>query len=63
MGKTINMNGQLVALFNVPGSYHCRAIDNTCPHEDGPLGGGRALRPHRQLGPVHAYESHVTSRY
>ena len=35
-GKTISVNGQPVALFNVPGSYHCHAIDNTCPHEDGP---------------------------
>ena len=40
------------------GSDH--AIDDTCPHEDGPLGVG-ALAAAASAGPVHAYESHVTS--
>jgi len=33
-GKTVDVNGMPVALFNVNGVYH--AIHNTCPHEDGP---------------------------
>ena len=37
-GKTVEVNGMPVALFNVNGVYH--AIHNTCPHEDGPLGEG-----------------------
>ena len=53
-GKTVSVNGH--PALNVHGSDH--AIDNIGPHEGGPLGGGRALRPHRQLGPAHAYESH-----
>ena len=37
-GKTVDVNGTPVALFNVDGVYH--AIHNTCPHEDGSLGEG-----------------------
>lgn len=37
-GKTVDVNGMPVALFNVNGVYH--AIHNSCPHEDGPLGEG-----------------------
>lgn len=42
-GKTVSVNGH--PALNVHGSDH--AIDNIGPHEGGPLGGGRALRPHR----------------
>ena len=56
-GKSVSGNGH-PALFNVHGSDH--AIDDTCPHEDGPLGVG-ALAAAASAGPVHAYESHVTS--
>ena len=37
-GKTVNVNGKDVALFNVDGTF-C-AIDNTCLHRGGPLGEG-----------------------
>ncbi len=50
-GKTVSVNGQSVALFNMHGSHH--AIANTCPHEDGPLGEG-ALCGRIVSCPVHA---------
>lgn len=37
-GKTVSVNGQEVALFNVEGKFH--AIDNSCVHKGGPLGEG-----------------------
>src|SRR5262245_10743333 len=37
-GKTITLEGQELALFNVDGTFY--AIDNTCPHRGGPLGEG-----------------------
>ena len=37
-GKTVNVNGKAVALFNVEGAF-C-AIDDTCVHRGGPLGEG-----------------------
>lgn len=37
-GKPVEVDGVKVALFNVDGSFH--AIDNTCPHQGGPLGEG-----------------------
>lgn len=37
-GKTVDINGIWIALFNVDGSFH--AMDNTCPHAGGPLGEG-----------------------
>ena len=37
-GKTVNVNGKDVALFNVDGNFY--AIDNTCLHRGGPLGEG-----------------------
>ena len=37
-GKTVNVNGKAVALFNVEGSFY--AIDDTCVHRGGPLGEG-----------------------
>ncbi len=37
-GKTVDVNGVWIALFNVEGTYY--AIDNTCPHAGGPLGEG-----------------------
>ena len=52
-GKTVSVNG-----FNMYGSHH--AIDNTCPHEDGPLGEG-ALCGRIVSCPVHAYEFDVTN--
>jgi 3-phenylpropionate/trans-cinnamate dioxygenase ferredoxin component len=37
-GKVVVVGGKKVALFNVGGAFH--AIDNTCPHQGGPLGEG-----------------------
>ncbi len=37
-GKTVDVNGVWIALFNVDGRFY--AIDNTCPHAGGPLGEG-----------------------
>ncbi len=37
-GKAVEIEGKSIALFNVAGTSH--AIDNTCPHEGGPLGEG-----------------------
>jgi nitrite reductase (NADH) small subunit len=37
-GKTVQVAGHCLALFNVAGTFY--AIDNTCPHEGGPLGEG-----------------------
>ena len=38
-GRTVEVNGIGIALFNVDGSFY--ALDNTCPHAGGPLGEGR----------------------
>ncbi len=37
-GKTVDVSGNAVALFNVGGEL-C-AVDNACPHRGGPLGEG-----------------------
>ncbi len=37
-GKTVTVNNTYVALFNVDGTFY--AIDDTCPHQGGPLGEG-----------------------
>ncbi len=37
-GKTVEVNGKAVAVFNVDGNFY--AIDNTCLHRGGPLGEG-----------------------
>ncbi|MFQ5845020.1 MAG: Rieske (2Fe-2S) protein [Planctomycetota bacterium] len=37
-GKTVEVQGRSIALFNVDGTFH--AIDNTCTHVGGPLGDG-----------------------
>ena len=57
-GKTVDVNGTPVALFNVDGVYH--AIHNTCPHEDGSLGDG-GLSHAIVICPLHDYEFDVTS--
>ncbi len=38
-GKLVTANGKPIALFNIDGSFH--AIDNACPHRQGPLFRGR----------------------
>ena len=37
-GKTVSVNGKLIALFKVDGAFH--AIDDTCPHMGASLAGG-----------------------
>jgi len=37
-GKTYDIDGRAIALFNVHGKYY--AIENTCRHRGGPLGEG-----------------------
>ena len=34
--KVVQIHEHVVAIFNVDGRLH--AIDNTCPHQGGPLG-------------------------
>jgi nitrite reductase/ring-hydroxylating ferredoxin subunit len=36
--KTVQAQNTYIALFNVDGTFH--AIDDTCPHQGGPLGEG-----------------------
>jgi len=36
--KKVQVDGKIIALFNLEGSYH--AIDDTCPHRGGPLSQG-----------------------
>jgi 3-phenylpropionate/trans-cinnamate dioxygenase ferredoxin component len=38
-GRTTNVEGRLIALFNVEGSFH--ALDDLCSHMGGSLGKGR----------------------
>ena len=40
-GKTVEVHGVWIALFNVAGSFF--AVDNTCPHAGGPIGEGRLI--------------------
>lgn len=37
-GKAVEIDGKLIAVFNVDGAIH--AIDNTCTHRGGPLAEG-----------------------
>ena len=36
--KVVQINERVVVIFNVDGTLH--ALDNTCPHQGGPLGEG-----------------------
>jgi len=42
-GRTVEVHGVWIALFNVDGNFY--AVDNTCPHAGGPLGGGHLDGP------------------
>ncbi|MFQ5878327.1 MAG: Rieske (2Fe-2S) protein [Acidobacteriota bacterium] len=37
-GKMVQVDGHVVAIFNFQGTLY--ALDNTCPHQGGPLGDG-----------------------
>ncbi len=55
-GKTVDVEGQRIALFNVDGTFF--AIDDTCTHEGGPLGEGE-LNADIVTCPWHAAEFNV----
>lgn len=57
-GKTVQVGDKYVALFNVDGQFY--AIDNTCPHQGGPLGEGFLEGPIVTC-PWHAWRFNVTS--
>lgn len=38
-GKVVQVDGRLIALFNLNGTFY--ALDNRCTHVGGPLGEGR----------------------
>jgi len=57
-GRTVEVNGRQVAVFNVDGEIHC--IDNTCPHQGGPLGEG-PLEGKEVSCPWHAWQFDVTT--
>ena len=55
--KTVGVDGQTLALFNVDGTFY--AIDNTCSHVGGPLGDG-ALIGNEVTCPLHGAQFDVT---
>jgi nitrite reductase (NADH) small subunit/3-phenylpropionate/trans-cinnamate dioxygenase ferredoxin subunit len=57
-GKTVELSGRKLAIFNVDGKFH--AIDDVCPHRGGPLGEG-FLEGKNVTCPWHAWEFDVTS--
>ncbi len=57
-GKTVEVEGVSLALFNVDGTYF--AIANTCTHVGGPLGEG-ALIGKEVTCPLHGAQFDVTS--
>lgn len=57
-GRTIEVNGKHIAVFNVEGTFH--AIDNTCKHRGGPLGEGE-LEGTTVACPWHGWTYNVTS--
>ena len=57
-GKTIDVNGREIALFNVGGTFY--AVDNTCKHRGGSLGEGE-LDGQIVTCPLHAWTYDVTT--
>ena len=57
-GKTVNIKGIAIAIFNVNGDFY--AIDNTCPHRGGPLGEGE-LNGNVVTCPLHGWQFDVTT--
>lgn len=57
-GKTVTLEGNAIALFNVGGTFH--AIDNTCKHRGGPLGEG-GLDGSQVTCPLHGWKYDVTT--
>ncbi len=57
-GKTVEVGGKKIALFNIQGSFH--AIEDTCRHKGGPLGEG-SLEGSLVTCPWHGWEYDVTT--
>jgi nitrite reductase (NADH) small subunit/3-phenylpropionate/trans-cinnamate dioxygenase ferredoxin subunit len=57
-GKTVEVNGIWIALFNVNGSFF--AVDNTCPHAGGPIGEG-SLAGEIVTCPWHGWQFNVST--
>lgn len=57
-GKTIDLNGKPVAVFNVEGAFY--AISDTCVHRGGPLGEGE-LNGKTVTCPWHGWRYDITS--
>jgi nitrite reductase/ring-hydroxylating ferredoxin subunit len=55
-GKTVQVAGKNIALFNVDGSFY--AVDDTCLHRGGPLGEGE-LTGHVVTCPWHGWKYDV----
>jgi len=56
--RVVQVDGKEVALFNVNGKYY--ALENTCPHQGGPLGDG-ALEDKTVTCPLHGWQFDVTT--
>ena len=54
--KVVNVDGTMVALFNLHGEYH--AIDDVCTHDGGSLSGGEVLGE-EVVCPRHAARFHI----
>jgi nitrite reductase (NADH) small subunit len=57
-GKTVDLKGKPVALFNVDGTFY--AISDTCAHRGGPLGEGE-LEGRIVTCPWHGWRYDVTT--
>lgn len=57
-GKSIEIDGKVIALFNVDGKFY--AIDDTCRHRGGPLGEGE-LEGKIVICPWHGWRYDVTT--
>jgi nitrite reductase (NADH) small subunit len=55
--KAVVMNGREIAVFNVAGTFY--ALDNTCPHQGGPLAEGWIEGTHVTC-PWHAWTFRLT---
>jgi nitrite reductase (NADH) small subunit len=57
-GTVVNIDGRLLALFNVGGTFY--ALDNTCLHRGGPVGDGD-LEDTVVTCPWHGFQYDVTT--
>jgi len=57
-GKMVEAGGKTIALFNVEGNYY--AINDTCPHQGGPLSEGE-LAGKKVICPWHGAVFDVTT--